>query len=177
MDNLALQIQGVLFAHGGPMSRAELCRVLNASTEQLEHALSQLTASQTGIALVDDGSEVELRAAPAAAEAIERMRKDAFSHTIGRAGLEVLAALLYKGVLTRAEVDFLRGVNSSQTLRTLTARGLVRKTPNPKDERSFLYEPTTELLAAMSVVHPTDLPDYAEVRKKLSELEASYAHS
>ncbi len=53
-------------------------------------------------------------------------------------------------------------------------RGLVRKIPNPKDSRSFLYESTTELLATLGVQRTADLPDYAEVREKLSKLEEAY---
>src|SRR6185295_5857915 len=93
---------------------------------------------------------------------------------VGRAGQEVLSAVLYRGPLTRSEIDFIRGVNSSQTLRTLTMRGLVRKVQNPKDSRSFLYEATTELLATLGVARARDLPDYAEVREKLSKLEEAY---
>ncbi len=53
-------------------------------------------------------------------------------------------------------------------------RGLVRKVPNPKDERSFLYEPTTELLSQLGVSHVDELPEYEAVRAKLTELEAAY---
>ena len=53
-------------------------------------------------------------------------------------------------------------------------RGLVRRVPNPKDERSFLFEPTTELFAHLGVSTLTDLPEYASVREKLTELETAY---
>lgn len=156
------------------MSREELLHATHASPGELEAALVALKNERGGIVLVDDGTEVELRAAPEASKVIEDTRKEAFSRGVGRAGLEVLTALLYRGSLTRAEVDFLRGVNSSQTLRTLASRGLVRKIPNPKDERLFLYEPTTELLSAIGLTHPSDLPQYAEVRKKFADMEAAF---
>jgi len=102
------------------------------------------------------------------------VRKEEYSRELGRAGTEALAAVLYRGPLTRAEVDFIRGVNSSHTLRTLTMRGLLRKTSNPKDERSYLYEPTTELLATLGVARVEDLPQWSEVREKLATLESAY---
>jgi segregation and condensation protein B len=175
MDDLSVQIEGLLFAQGGSMSRAKLIKALGADPTAIGEALEVLKRrTGSGITLVDDGTEVELRAAPQTTALIERTRKEEYAREIGRPGLEVLAALLYRGARTRTEVDFMRGVNSSQTLRTLCARGLVRKMPNPKDERSFLYEPTTELLATLGVVHSTDLPDYAVVKQKLTDLEASY---
>lgn len=174
MSELATLVQALLFALGRPLSRKELSQKLSARPEALEEALNELAAVQGGIALIDDGSEVELRTAPSAAKLIERTRKEEYARELGRAGAEALAAILYRGPLTRSEIDFIRGVNSSQTLRTLTMRGLVRKIPNPKDERSFLYEPTTELLAHLGVSRAEELPEYKEVREKLNTLEQAY---
>jgi chromosome segregation and condensation protein ScpB len=53
-------------------------------------------------------------------------------------------------------------------------RGLVHRVPNPHDERSFLYEPTTELLAQLGVTSHASLPDYETVREKLKTLEEAY---
>lgn len=163
-----------MFALGRPLSRVELQKMLGATPADIENALQTLAGRQGGIALVDDGVEVELRAGANSAALIEKVRKDEYNRDIGKAGLEALSAVLYRGPLTRSEIDFIRGVNSSQTLRTLTLRGLVRKIPNPKDERSFLYEPTTELLSQLGVSRMQDLPDYADVRQKLQHLEEAY---
>lgn len=173
MNNLFAHIEALLFALGRPLSRKELSSMLGVSVDELALALREQPEGR-GITLVDDGNMVELRTTASAAEIIERVRKEEYSRDIGRAGLEVLSAVLYRGPLTRSEIDFIRGVNSSQTIRTLTMRGLLRKVSNPKDERSFLYEPTTDLLSELGVTHKEDLPEYAEVREKLEQLEAAY---
>ena len=178
-EELSQHIEALLFALGEALSREELSKMLGAGTAEIEEALAILKTrgreQRRGIIAVDDGKVVELRAAPAAAPAIERVRKEAYSRDIGRAGLEALAAVLYRGALSRAQIDFIRGVNSSQTLRTLAMRGLVRKIPNPKDERSFLYEPTTELLAELGVSQIADLPEFETIREKLRTLEEASA--
>ena len=172
---LAQQIEALLFALGRPLGRKELAAMLGVETRAVELALAELgSQSGRGVVCVDDGKEVELRAAPEAAKLIERVRKEEFAREIGRAGSEALAAVLYRGPLTRSEIDFIRGVNSSQTIRTLLMRGLLRRIPNPKDERSFLYEPTTELMAQLGIAHQDELPDYAEVQGKLAALEDAY---
>jgi segregation and condensation protein B len=173
--DLASKIEALLFALGRPLSRSELSVMLGVGVVEVNAALENLAQSrQGGIVIVDDGSEVELRIAPESTSLIEKIRKEEYSRDIGKAGLEALAAVLYRGPLTRSEIDFIRGVNSSQTLRTLTLRGLVRRVPNPKDERSFLYEATTEVLAELGVTRPQDLPDYATVKEKLRTLEEAY---
>jgi len=157
------------------MTKKELSKLLNAAPEAVEEAVASLAAAGgRGVVVVDDGKAVELRTAPSVSAKIEELRREELSRDIGRAGLEVLAAVLYRGPLTRAEIDFIRGVNSSQTLRTLLMRGFVRKIQNPKDERSFLYEPTTDILGQLGVVSMHDLPEYEDVRAKLSSLEEAY---
>lgn len=180
--NLGAQIEALLFALGKPLSRADLCHMLECSSSALEDALHRLRqdADSRGVALVDDGQTLELRVAPQSATFIEQIQKEEYSKEIGRAGMEVLAAILYRGPLTRSEIDFIRGVNSSQTLRTLTMRGLVRKSQTKTSAASgaraasFPYEPTTELLATLGVTHISDLPEYTAVRDKLTALEAAY---
>ncbi len=174
MSNLAGQLHALLFALGRPLGRSELATLLSAPAPDIESAIAELTQLESGVVVVDDGKEIALRVAPASSALIERIRKEEYSRDVGRAGLEVLAAVLYRGPLTRAEIDFIRGVNSSQTLRTLTLRGLLRRIPNPKDERSFLYEPTTEILAELGVASVKSLPEYDEVRQKLTQLEEQY---
>ncbi len=148
--------------------------MLGATAEEIEMSIAELTQKQGGIVIVDDGKVIELRTAPETSALIEKIRKDEYSRELGRAGQEALAAILYRGPLTRAEIDFIRGVNSSQTLRTLAMRGLIRKIPNPRDERSFLYEATTELLSQLGVTRAQNLPDFADVKDKLQKLEDAY---
>ena len=174
-ETTAQQIEAVLFSSGKPLSRAELAGALGVGLDAIAAGLLLLAGRvSAGMVVVDDGHYLELRTSPEVAGLLEKLRKEEYAREVGRAGQETLAAILYKGPLSRSDIDFIRGVNSSQILRTLTMRGLVRKVENPKDGRAFLYEPTTELLSTLGVVHLSDLPDYASVREKLSALEAEY---
>lgn len=171
----AKKIEALLFALGKPLTRTELLKMLAVDNEALARGITLLRgAQQRGVIVVDDGTTLELRIDPEAADTIEQVRRDELSRDIGRAGLEVLAAIIYRGPLSRSDIDFIRGVNSAQTLRTLSVRGLIRRIPNPKDDRSFLYEPTTELLASLGATHVRDIPDYDSVREKLHNLEGAY---
>lgn len=174
MNDVAAQVEALLFALGRPVGRAELAKYIGSDENTLAEAIKTLASRTGGVVVVDDGTMLELRVADVASSLIEKVRKDEYSRELGRAGQETLSAVLYRGPLTRSEVDFIRGVNSTQTLRTLTMRGLLRRVPNPRDERSFLYEPTTELLSTLGVVRSEDLPDYATVRDKLQKLEDAY---
>lgn len=172
-DTITAQIEALLFALGRPLSYDELAAMLNATPAEAGAGLEALRRRSGGIVLVLDGRTAELRTAPEAAGLVEKVRKEEYTRDIGRAGLEALAAVLYQGPLSRSRIDFIRGVNSSQTLRTLTMRGLLRRIPNPRDERQYLYEPTTELLGSLGVSSVNDLPDHVTVQEKLAALEQS----
>lgn len=175
-EAVAKQIEAVLFALGRPLPRQELAKLLNVSAQSVVAAITELAATQAdrGIVLVDDGNAVELRVSPETSSTVDTIRREEYTRDIGRAGLEILAAILYRGPLSRSEIDFIRGVNSSQSVRNLLMRGLIRKVPNPKDERSFLFEPTTELLSTLGVTHVSDIPEYTAVREKLEQLESAF---
>ncbi len=110
-----------------------------------------------------------LATAPEAGPLLERIAKEERSKDIGKAGLETLAIILYRGPVTRAEVDYIRGVNSTFILRHLTVRGLVERIPNPEDSRSFLYRPTFELLSFLGITSIEELPEYASIMSQLDE--------
>lgn len=169
----ALELEALLFALGKPLSRSEVQKLLECTAEHCADAIAYLQSQNRGTILVDDGDMVELRTNPAARELLERVYKDENERDIGRAGLEVLAAIVYRGPLTRSEIDFIRGVNSSQTVRNLTMRGLIRKTA-ALSGRGTVYEPTTELLATLSLSTVSAAPEYAQLRATLEQLEAAY---
>ena len=79
---------------------------------------------------------------------------------LSKATLETLSIVLYKNGATRAEIDYIRGVNSTFSLRALSVRGLVEKIQDPSDNRRFIYKPTFELLSFMGVTKVEELPEY-----------------
>lgn len=168
-----------MFALGRPLTYGELAKLLETEVPVVAEAISVLknSSQSRGVVVVDDGTNIELRASGDAAQLIETIRKEEYSRDIGKAGLETLATVIYRGPLSRSEIDFIRGVNSSQILRTLLMRGLVRRIPNPRDERSFLYEGTTELLSQIGCSDTRDLPDYKDVKEKLTALEEAYRNA
>ena len=95
-----------------------------------------------------------------------------FLNEIGEAGLEVLAIVLYRGASTRAQIDYIRGVNTASTLRNLLSRGLLERAGNPEDAREYLYRPTVELLAHLGVRNNKELPSHEEIAAELGAFEA-----
>lgn len=119
-------------------------------------------------------NEVMLGTAPELSGLLEEIVKSELSEDIGRAGLETLAIVLYQSPITRAKIDFIRGVNSSFILRNLAVRGLVERVTNPNDSRSYLYKPSFQLLSHLGVTRVEDLPDYNSVN---TSIDKSHEHT
>ncbi len=169
----ASQAGAFLFAEGGPLPLRKLGQLVGTDQEELAKALTELAArlEGSGIALVRTDMEAGLAVAPQAAEAVRAASLRDLDREIGDAGLEVLAILLYRGPSTRAEIDYIRGVNTTSTLRTLLMRGLVLRVNNPSDAREYLYRATTELLAHLGVTDIATLPDHARIAGELASFE------
>lgn len=170
---LERSIEAVLFYKAEPVKKSELAEHLSVSLLEVEEGLRTLEAACAGrgISLVTTDTEAELVVSPEASGLIERLRKDELSADIGRAGAETLAIILYKGPLTRAEIDHIRGVNSTFIIRNLLIRGLVERRPNPKDARSFLYAATPALMNHLGINRREAMPEFAEVMNALEEFE------
>jgi segregation and condensation protein B len=171
----ASRAEAFLFVEGGSLSKKKLAQLLECTPQELHSALEELSLSlqDRGITLIETDTEAALAVSPGARDSVQKAFERELGREIGDAGLEVLAILLYRGPSTRAQVDYIRGVNSSSTMRTLLARGLVERTGNPDDAREYLYRPTVELLAHMGASSAQELPDYATIAGELAAFEST----
>jgi|SRR5665213_214968 len=175
MTPLATQLEAFLFAEGGPVPRKKLVRLLGCDVNELDKTIAELETalSSRGITLIRTEAEVSLAVAPVAQPALDKAFEKELGSEVGDAGMEVLSILLYRGASTRAQIDYVRGVNSSSTIRTLLSRGLVERAGNPEDAREYLYRPTIELLAHLGVRTAQELPEYATIAGELAAFEKS----
>ncbi len=175
ISELAARAEAFLFTEGEPLPTRKLRQMLECADAELAPALQELARllEGSGISLVRAQNEVGLAVSPSCAPAIRKEQEKELEREIGDAGLEVLAILLYRGPSTRSQIDYIRGVNTSSTLRTLLSHGLAERAGNPRDAREYIYSPTAELLAHLGVADAKDLPDYAAVVAELAAFEKS----
>lgn len=172
---LEQKIEAILFFKNEPVSHKELAKLLDTNLDEVKKALGELQNFYTdrGIVLVDDGESVVFGTHKEASSFIEQLQKEELSRELGRAGLETLSIILYKGPVSRREVDYIRGVNSGFIIRNLLIRGLVERTEGEAGERSFSYKPTLELLRHLGVKNREELPEYGEALNKIETFVAN----
>jgi len=170
--NLENKIEALLFWKAEPISRKKLSEILNANQTEINEAVGKLkeNLNSRGIVLLEKENEITLGTNSEVSELIEKLQKEELNKDLTKASLETLSIVLYKNGVTRAEIDYIRGVNSSFILRAMSIRGLVERTIDPKDNRRFIYKPTFDLLSFMGVKSPEELPDYAEVNGSIENV-------
>lgn len=169
---LASKIEGLLFYKGEDVTIKKLAELFSVNEDGVKEALIKLEESLQGrgIVLVRKDESVVLGIAGELSPIIESIRKDEISKELSKAALETLSIVLYKNGVSRSEIDYIRGVNSSFILRNLLVRGLVEKVVDSKDSRRILYCPTFETLSYMNVTKIEDLPNYTKVVESLNEV-------
>ena len=167
--NLEQKIEAILFFKGEPMSRKKLSEFLEVGQIEINEAIEKLKEDlkSRGIVLQEKEDEITLGTHPELSGIIEKLQKEELNKELSKASLETLSIILYKNGVSRSLIDYIRGVNSSFTLRALSIRGLVEKSLDPEDNRRFIYKPTFELLSFMGVKSVEELPDYNTVNSSI----------
>ena len=165
-------LHALLFASGEPIDKKELAKLLGIKDAEIAVALTALTQSLqgSGIVVIETETQAELRTAPEAAAIVKKLYENELSRDLGKGSLETLAVIAYRESATRSEIDWVRGVNSSASLRTLLMRGLIEGREDEQDKRRIRYRVTTEALAHLGVTTSADLPRFEELHATTHEI-------
>ncbi|MFZ2299659.1 MAG: SMC-Scp complex subunit ScpB [Candidatus Moraniibacteriota bacterium] len=164
--HLAATIESLLFVSGEPLSFVRLAKTLRTSEDDVAAHLRALAEkyahdAQCGLQLVVKDRKAMLATKPEHAAFIESLTKSSLQEHLSKAALEVLAIVAYRSPITRAEIEAIRGVNCSFTLRNLLLRDLIERQGNPLDARGYIYLPTFRFLQSLGLKGTKELPDYA----------------
>jgi segregation and condensation protein B len=166
-------VEALLLAAENPVSPGRLQTVLGeeASPELIGDALRTLeleyAGESRGIHLVRIAGGYQLRTNPAFGDQIRHFFESQ-PVRLSRAAMETLAIVAYRQPLTRAEIEDVRGVNSSGVLSTLRECDLVDIVGQLDDiGKPHLYGTTPRFLEFFGLDALSDLPTL-----EASELEA-----
>ncbi len=168
-QTLTQKIEAVLFYTAESVSISFLSKTLEVEKEEIMSAIGELGVSllNRGVRIVYHNDEVVLVTAPEYSDLIEKIIKEERERDLGRAGIETLSIIAYKGPVSRKEIEYIRGVNCQFALRNLLLRGLVEKKPSENDERVIHYSITADTLRHLGLGHISELPEYEEIQLQL----------
>ncbi len=174
MEKIIAKLEALLFIYGEPLSLQKISKTLGFSEQEITEALQglekALAGEDRGLFLVHDKEKVQLTTKPDFGALLETIMKEELRENLTPAALETLSIVAYAGPMTRAEIDYIRGVNSSFSLRNLSIRGLVERYPDPKRGNVYLYNPSFDLLKFLGVAKVEDLPEFERFHQLIEKL-------
>lgn len=169
-QNIKGKIEAILFATGEPVDVLKVAKFFKISKEDLDIEIEKLKedylSRKAGLTIIKKAGKIQLSSEPDFGEVVMKFMKKEIGEELSTAASEVLAVIAYRGPLTRAEIEYIRGVNCSFTIRNLAMRGLVDRKENPNDSRSYLYEVSFDFMNSLGIKKMQDLPGYEELIKK-----------
>lgn len=182
MNKIAI-LEGILFAVGSEgITLEELSNVLEISVNEVKILMKNLNkeyeSDLRGIKILYLGEVFKLTTKVEHKEYYEKLIGESKNTTLSNAALETLAIIAYNEPITRIEVNNLRGIESSYTIRTLIARDLIKVSGKSKlPGRPNLYRTTKLFLDYFGLANIKDLPPLKEEKitdKEVDLYESTY---
>ena len=167
MEPFARALEAALFAAEEPLEVAALSELLGgAGPSEVQAALLSLAEDYRtrGVHLVERGGRWHFETAPDLAHLLRRTREQV--RRLSRAATEVLAIVAYHEPVSRAEIEAIRGVQTSAgTLDVLMEASWIRIAGRREAPgRPTIYATTDAFLDHFGLANRKDLPGIAELR-------------
>jgi segregation and condensation protein B len=162
VKELKNSIECLLFASAEPLSLKKIARMLDVDTQVVRGIIEQLQEeySNRGIMILEIAQGFRMCTSPKYGELLKKLYSNPSNDdNLSLAMLETLAIIAYNQPITKAEIEYIRGVNSSAQLQKLLKKRLI-KVIGRKDipGRPFLYGTTKEFLRCFGLPNISSLP-------------------
>lgn len=163
--HLISALESLLFVSGEPLTLGRLAKTLKIDSGEVAAHIQTLTEKyardpSSGLQLIAKDNSIKLATKPENSSFISALTKSMLQENLSQAASEVLAIIAYRAPITRGEIETIRGVNCSFTLRNLLLRDLIERQGNPADARGYVYLPTFKFLESLGLQNIAALPDY-----------------
>ena len=174
MKNKAV-LEGLLFVVGEDgLTLDQIEEVLEISEDEVKELVNELKHSyekeDRGLRIDFLGNRLKLTTKFEHREYYQKLLENPETNILSQAALETLAIIAYNEPLTRMQVDKIRGVSSSQMIRKLVAKGLIKESGRSDlPGRPILYETTNDFLDYFGLNNIQELPDMEKYIEEVEE--------
>lgn len=164
-ENVKSIIESLLFVWGEPLSLSEISNILGIKNTESIQALTEMIKEynddkSSGLVVQQFGNTYQLTTKKENYDFIQRLMQEASnSRTLSNASLETLSIIAYKQPVTKVEIDIIRGVKSSNIVKNLMEKGLIKEVGKlDKPGKPTLYGTTPEFLKHFGLKTLEELP-------------------
>ncbi len=174
-SNLQKIIEALMFVSEKPLTYKQILEVCTgAELSEVKAAMNQLKEHynnlERGIHIREVAGGHQFFSNPDCAEYLKKLYKTRRVFRLSAPALETLAIIAYKQPVTRAEIEFIRGVNVDGVVKTLEDRDLIKiKGRKEVPGKPLLYGTTDAFLHYFGLKSLQGLPTLEEFKAKNME--------
>ncbi len=157
-------LEALLFVVGSEgLTKEEIKNILEIDDDKLEEIINNLNKKysddESGIELKLLGNSYKLTTKEKEKDYLKKLAVET-SNNLSEAALETLAIIAYNEPITRIQIDEIRGINSTQMVRNLIAKGLIENAgKSDLPGKPNLYKTTDFFLDYFNLSSKDELPE------------------
>ena len=164
--SLKSKIESLLFITTRPLSVNKITELVGGDKAEVKAELDKLFEEYNqpgkGVNLQKINSDFQLVTNADNSKMVSEFLKEEITGELTSASLETLTVIAYRGPITRAELELIRGVNCSVIIRNLMIRGLIDEIKDKK-EMVEKYQITFDFMKHLGLSDPGQLPEYEQL--------------
>lgn len=170
-------LEGLLFLVGEDgLDLKQICDLLEIGEESASTLINDLSKDYAnldrGIRIEILGNKYKLTTKNEHRKYYEKLVAEESNKELSQASLETLAIIAYNEPITRCEIDEIRGVSSSNSVKKLLLRDLIKSLGrSDKPGKPILYGTTNKFLDYFGLKSKSELPKIEAVDKKEEEID------
>jgi segregation and condensation protein B len=130
--------------------------------EEIEQKLENLD-----LHLTQTSTHLSINLSSQISKILEKENNKDLTKPLSESALQTLAMIIYKTNATKAEIDFVRGVDSSRSIKALLLRGLIEKSENKNKK---FYNVSIDTLKYLNINSESEIPNKETIEQELNRL-------
>lgn len=165
--NITATVEALIFASGTSISRSKISELLNVESSEVASAVRAIkeryAAEEFGMELVEVNGGVQFRTKVIYSDFVRELKRE-LPRRLTTAALETLAVIAYRQPIVKSDIERIRGVDVTPTIKTLLERDIIKIIGHqPSVGLPALYGTTDEFLKIFGLDSLSALPTLRDV--------------
>lgn len=171
MENIENRIESIIFLSKEELTIEDLAKFYKIDKEKMKNIVYSLKEKRkdTGINIKIENEVIKLVSNALYGEDVKNFFNPELKiKKLTKSTMETVAIIAYKGPITKAEIEKIRGVGVEKTIANLVEKNLIYVSGKKQSIGApNLYEVTDEFLSYLNVKNKNELPGYEEYEKTI----------
>lgn len=175
IEQLMLHVEALIFASERPVTQMEMIEMISQSVEDtieidrigacIEAVREKYEAEYYPFQLREVGGGYQFLTKKAFHKTVLQLNGDKYIKKLSMAAMETLAIIAYKQPITKAEIEFIRGVSADYSIQKLLEKELIVIAGRNEEMvgKPLIYTTSKNFMDYLGINSPSDLPQLKDI--------------